>query len=216
MREVVDIVIKLHKMNRLLLVLALSASVSAGFAQSNEEESTGGFRKDRLFTGGSISFGLSNNTFQTGANPVFGYSIANWIDAGVVVNYNYASYREVYAYNDKIRSSTYGGGAFTRIYPLRFLFAQAQFEHNFIREKYIPGNGGLKETNNVEANSFLVGAGLATERYAGDSRPYFYLALLFDVLNNDFSPYRRSDGKAMPILRAGIQVPLFQNSRKFN
>ena len=215
MLAVEDIVTKIHKMNRLLMVLALSFSITAGFAQSNEEESSGGFKKDKLFTGGSISFGVSNNTFQIGANPVFGYSIANWIDAGLVVNYNYASYREIYTFNDKIRSTTYGGGAFTRIYPLRFLFAHAQFEHNFIKEKYIPGNGALNETNNVEANSLLVGAGIATERYAGDSRPFFYLALLFDVLNNDFSPYRRSDGKAMPILRAGMQVPLFQNSRKF-
>jgi hypothetical protein len=56
----------------------------------------------------------------------------------------------------------------------------------------------------------LVGIGLATERYAGDGRPYFYLALLFDVLNNQYSPYLRSDGSIIPILRAGIHVPLFQ------
>ena len=146
---------------------------------------------------------------------MLGYSLAKWVDAGIVVNYNYASYRDVISVNDKLRSSTYGGGVFTRLYPLRFLFAQAQFEHNFIKEKYIPGNGFENETNNVEANSLLVGAGVATERYAGDSRPFFYLALLFDVLDNDFSPYRRSDGSVMPILRAGLQIPLFQGRRNY-
>ena len=210
-----DIVVKLKKMNRLLLVVMLSITGFSVLAQDRNEEEQGGFRKDKLFSGGSVSFGLGSNTFQVGANPMLGYSLTRWIDAGVVVNYNYISYRDVYQRNDKLRSSTYGGGVFTRIYPVRFLFAQAQFEHNFIRQKYIPGDSGFgNETNQVEANSMLVGLGLATERLAGDSRPFFYLSLLIDVLDNNFSPYRRSDGSIMPILRAGIQVPLFQGGGK--
>lgn len=205
-----DIVIKLKKMRNIKLILILLVSGTGVFAQDNESEEPHGFQKDRLFSGGSISFGLGSNTFQIGANPVFGYSLAKWVDAGLVVNYNYASYRDVVAVNDKLRNTTYGGGAFTRFYPLRFLFAHVQFEHNFIKEKYIPNNGGEKETNNVDANSLLVGAGIATERFPGDGRPFFYLAVLFDVLDEQFSPYTRSDGSQIPILRAGIQVPLFQ------
>ena len=193
------------------MVLILLISTAPAFAQDKESEEPHGFQKDHLFTGGSISFGLGSNTFQVGGSPVFGYNITNWLDAGVVANYNYVSYRNVYQNNDKLRSSTYGGGAFTRIYPLRFLFAQAQFEHNFIKQKYIPGFSGTEnETSNVEANSLLLGAGLATERYAGDGRPYFYLALLFDVLHNQYSPYLRNDGSIIPLFRAGIHVPLFQ------
>jgi len=205
-----DIVIKFIKMYRLQLVLLLLIPFTGIFAQDNESDEPRGFQKDRLFTGGSISFGLGTNTFQVGGSPVFGYSVAKWLDAGVVANYNYVSYRDVYTNNDRLRSSTYGGGVFTRLYPLRFLFTQAQFEHNFIRQKYIPGSGFENESSNVEANSLLVGVGLATERYAGEGRPYFYLALLFDVLNNQYSPYLRSDGSIIPILRAGIHVPLFQ------
>lgn len=197
-------------MHRLQLVLFFLIAATGAFAQHDENDAPRGFQKDRLFTGGSISFGLGSNTFQVGGSPVFGYSVARWLDAGVVANYNYVSYRDVYRNNDKLRSSTYGGGVFTRLYPLRFLFAQAQLEHNFIRQKYIPGDGFENETSNVGANSLLVGAGLATERYAGDGRPYFYLAILFDVLDNQYSPYLRSDGSIIPILRAGIHVPLFQ------
>jgi hypothetical protein len=202
-------------MSRLMVLILLLVTGFATYAQENNEEEQRGFRKDKLFTGGSISFGLGNNTFQIGANPMFGYSLTKWIDAGLVGNYNYASFRDVIAYDDKLRSTTYGGGVFTRIYPLRFLFVQAQFEHNFIKEKYIPGNGLENETNNVEANSLLAGVGIATDRYAGDSRPFFYFSLLFDVLDNDFSPYRRSDGSVLPILRAGLQIPLFQGKRNF-
>ena len=132
------------------MVLILLISTAPAFAQDKESEEPHGFQKDHLFTGGSISFGLGSNTFQVGGSPVFGYNITNWLDAGVVANYNYVSYRNVYQNNDKLRSSTYGGGAFTRIYPLRFLFAQAQFEQNFIKQKYIPGFSGTEnETSNV-------------------------------------------------------------------
>lgn len=210
MNSYLDIVNKLMKMRSLQLVLLLLVTTSAVFAQDEESDEPGGFQKDRLFSGGSISFGLGSNTFQVGGSPVLGYNLTNWLDAGVVVNYNYVSYRDVYVNNDKLRSSTYGGGVFTRVYPLRFIFAQVQFEHNFIKQKYIPGNGFENESSNVEANSLLVGPGLATERYAGDGRPYFYLALLFDLLNNQYSPYLRSDGSIIPIVRAGIHVPLFQ------
>ena len=211
MSSYLDIVIKLMKMYRLQLILLLMIPATGVFAQDKESDEPHGFQKDHLFSGGSISFGLGSNTFQVGGSPVFGYSVAKWLDAGIVANYNYVSYRDVYQNNDKLRSSTYGGGLFTRIYPLRFLFAQAQFEHNFIRQKYIPGDlGSGNETSNVEANSLLVGAGLATERYAGDGRPYFYIALLFDVLDNQYSPYLRNDGSILPLLRAGIHVPLFQ------
>ena len=209
-----DIVVKFMKMQKITLFVFLLISGSGLFAQDFDNESKSGFQKDRLFTGGSISFGFGTNTFQIGANPVFGYSLAKWVDAGLVINYNYTAYSDVFAQNDKLKTSTYGGGAFTRLYPLRFLFAHIQFEHNFIKEKYFPTNGGETETNNVEANSLLTGLGLATERYPGDGRPYFYFMVLFDVLDQDYSPYTRSDGVIIPIIRAGIQVPLFQGKGK--
>jgi hypothetical protein len=178
----------------------------------DEDEKEKGFKKENLFTGGSISLAFYNNTFLIGGNPVLGYSIANWIDAGIVVNYNYTSYRDVYTYgsNDKLRQSVYGGGGFTKIYPIRFLFVQAQFEHNFIRQKYIPSGGGSSSITKVDASSFLVGGGYTSDRDPGSGRPFFYLAVLFDIADNTYSPYTDNLGRVIPIVRGGIQVPLFQ------
>lgn len=203
---------KTHQFKTFVAVLFASCITTAAMAQEKEVEDRGGFRKENLFTGGSISLGFSNNSFQAGASPFFGYSIAPWIDAGITVNYNYVSYRDVYitGSDDKLRRSTYGGGAFTRIYPVRFLFLQGQFEHNFITQKYIPGNGGTTQKDKVEANSLLLGAGFASGRYPGSGQAFFYLSVLFDVLNNEYSPYKRSDGSILPIIRGGVQVPLFQ------
>jgi hypothetical protein len=168
--------------------------------------------KGSFFTGGSVSLAFYNNTFLIGGNPVFGYSIAPWIDAGIVVNYNYTSYRDVNTFDDRLHQSVYGGGVFTKLYPVRFLFVQAQAEHNFIRNKYILPGGGPTTKATDDANSFLIGGGYTTGRFGGSHSPFFYLAILFDVAGNTNSPYTDAYGRTIPIIRGGIQVPL--GSRK--
>jgi len=190
------------------LICFLSISL---FAQDDEDDSKG-FKKENLFTGGTISLAFYNNTFLVGGNPVFGYNLTKWADLGIVVNYNYTSYRDVsyYGANDKLRQSVYGGGSFVRLYPVRFLFAQAQFERNFIRQKYIPADGSASSTEKFEANSFLVGGGYTTNRYPDSGQPFFYLAVLFDIMESTYSPYTDAYNRSIPIIRAGVQIPLFQ------
>jgi hypothetical protein len=196
------------------IALCLSSSLLRAQDEEREEEEKKGFKKENLFTGGSISLAFYNNTFLIGASPVFGYSIAKWIDAGLVGNYNYTSYRDVSVFDDKLRQSVYGGGAFMKLYPVRFLFAQAQFEHNFIRQKYMPPSGGTSQVTTTDASSFLIGAGYTTSRDPESGQPFFYLAVLFDILRNDYSPYTDAYGRTIPIIRAGIQVPLFQGENR--
>jgi len=176
-----------------------------------EEEKERGFKKEKLFTGGSISLAFYSNTFLVGASPVFGYNLTNWIDAGIVVNYNYSAYRDVYTFDDRLKQQVYGGGGFLKIYPLPFIFAQAQFEHNFLRQKYtLPNGGGTSQTLKEEANSILVGGGYCTGRRPGSGMPFFYLSILFDVGDNVYSPYTDAYGRTIPIIQAGMQIPLFQ------
>jgi hypothetical protein len=199
-------------MKKLILSLFLLASVTfslkAQYKEDEEKEKTS--FKENLFTGGSVSFAFYNNTFLIGASPVLGYSLANWADAGVVVNYNYTSYRDYnFVFNDKLRQTVYGGGAFVKLYPVRFLFAQAQFEHNVIKQKYIPNNGSTQNYK-ISGNSMLVGGGYTSGRYGKGGAPFYYLAVLFDVSGNENSPYTDSYGRVIPIIRGGIQIPLFQ------
>lgn len=184
-------------------------------AQDKEEnEEKKGFKKENLFTGGSISLAFYNNTFLVGGNPVFGYSIAKWIDAGIVFNYTYTAYRDVYTLDDKLRQTVYGGGVFVKIYPVRFIFVQAQPEHNFIRQKYIPPGGGTSTKATDDANSLLVGGGYTSGRSEDNDSPFYYLALLFDVSGNKNSPYTDGYGRAIPIIRGGIQIPLFKGKQR--
>jgi len=209
-----------------IIVAAVFISISfASFAQEssgNSDEGTTGFKKENLFTGGDVTLGFSNYETALGVSPMLGYSVNKWLDAGVVFNFIYQSqqveavdnYGNVYLTGDKIRQFDYGPGAFVKIYPVNFLFIQAQFEENFITEKYVFGDGEPTQSYSVSAPSLLLGAGYCIGREDG-KEPFFYLAVMADVLANKNSPYVEISGNGSaiiePIVKGGIQIPLFQN-----
>lgn len=202
------------KKTGMLAVLLLC--LVAAHAQYEETEKKG-FQKENLFTGGSISLSFFNGTFIIGGNPVFGYRLANWVDAGVVVNYQYTGIRDYFTSGDKLKQNIFGGGVFTRLYPVRFIFAQAQFEHNFINNKYDPApNSGITlSKDKTSANSFLIGGGYTSGSAPDGRSPFFYLSLLFDVSGNKNSPYVDNQGRSVPVIRAGFNIPLFQGKGGF-
>jgi hypothetical protein len=209
-------------MKKYLMFILLSSYILHASAQDEKEK---GFKKENLFTGGSVTVSFFSGTTILGANPIFGYKLANFADAGVVVNYIYSSQRDIFEFDDKIKQNVYGGGIFTRLYPVNFLFLQGQFEHNFISLNYTPATTNYqpyKET--VDANSFLVGGGYCQGRQPG-SNTFYYVSILFDVIKNENSPYvdvvydnvtGRKSVRAVPLIRAGINIGLFQGrNRRF-
>ena len=179
-----------------------------GFTASaqDEDESDGKFFKaENCFTGGSVTLSFGNNVTLLGVNPHFGYTFFNFLEAAVSLNFNYISQR----YPDvglKIRQTVTAPGAFVRIFPVKFLFAQALYEHSFMRSKSL--SGSLIDTYHEEANSLLVGGGYAGGREAGQA--YYYLCLLWDVGKANNSPYLDNTHSPIPILRAGMNIPLFK------
>ena len=195
----------------LFLLLANLVLLNTIKAQDEDEDEKKGFKKENLFTGGSISLAFYSNTFLIGASPVFGYSVTKWLDAGLVFNYNYTSYRDVYVFDDRMRQSNWGGGAFVRLYPIKFLFAQAQAEHNWMQLKYIYPNGSSPdEKTKFAGNSFLIGGGYCTGREPKSGQPFYYLSIMFDIGNDVNSPYTDAYGRTIPIIRGGLEIPIFQ------
>jgi hypothetical protein len=196
-------------MKRSILTLILCGTLTVLWAQ-RDSTAPRGFQKSKLFTGGSLSLGFGTGYFLGGVNPMLGYSVTSWLDAGIAVNYTYTQRRYIYG-DDKARQSLYGGGVFTRIFPVKFLYAQAQYEYNFIDFKYYPEFGGEVQKQNLEAPSLLVGAGYTSGRGGGGA--YGFVSILWDVLKDPNSPYVDAYGRPSPQIRAGINIPLFQGSR---
>jgi hypothetical protein len=204
-----------------IAVVALVVSLN-GFAQRHlpdrpntysDEEPAGGFSKQNVFLGGSLSVGYSGYDFNIGSSPEIGWSLNRYLDMGLVVNLNYSSERAdptgYYNPDTRYRAFNYGAGAFGRFYPLPFLFIQAQPEYNWI--KYSTTEmfaGGASNTYTQQASSFLLGIGYG-QRVIGHAN--FYIALLFDAESNPGSPYRDPyTNVALPIIRGGFDIYLHQ------
>lgn len=163
---------------------------------------------NRLFIGGSATVGFYSGGTVLGANPIVGYKLNDYIDAGALINFRYVG--ESYS-GYKYRNYVYGPGVFARVYPVPFLFAQAQLEQNFTTEKQIYGGASVRNT--VNAPSLLLGGGYATGRIKGGTS-FFYVSILFDVLKNSNSPYVSSGGTIVPTINAGINIGLSTQRRE--
>lgn len=220
-------------MKKLIATTALLFTVFTVFAQEEKEEKekvrSHSFKKENIFTGGSLILSFSNYTTVLGGSPVIGYSITNWLDAGFQFNYTYlfgrVSYYDpyngyYYVSDDRQRQTTFGPGAFLKIYPVKFLFVQAQGEFNSTSIKYYPANSnGAVIKSKVTAPSFLAGAGYCNGREGAGSL-FYYFSVMVDLAKDENSPYTQveADGKIklLPIIRAGLQIPIFQGKGNRN
>ena len=171
------------------------------------------FKKENLFTGGSVGAGFGQGTFSLGVGPYFGYSVNKYIDVAAALNYNYVSQRDPNSIA-KYRQSIIGPSAFVRVFPISQLFAQAQYEYNFIQLKAIYGVSGYPDqVEKYKVPSMLIGGGYASGR-EGTGSVFYFFSVLFDVADNINSPYRDNYGRKNPIIRTGINIPLFQGRDK--
>lgn len=202
-----------------VIVALLFCSVAFGtvLAQDeNKDSQKKWFKKENLFTGGSIDLGFQTGYTMLGAIPHIGYSLNKYVDVALSFNVNYVSIRDYQVYGDKVRQTTFAPGAFMRLYPVNFLFAHIQYDRNFLKAKYIyPSSAGQpNETGSLKSNSLLIGGGYCNGR-DDESKTFYYMTILFDVGKDKNSPYINYDPvnnetRVVPIMRAGMNIALFQ------
>lgn len=176
------------------------------WAQDDEEGSEKFFKKENCFTGGGLNLSFGSDVTVLGINPHFGYSFFKFLEAAATVNFTYISVRDPYSPN-KDRQTVTAPGIFIRLFPVRFLFLQGQYEHSFIRTKYFR-EGIPAIIEHADADSYLVGGGFASGREPGEF--YYYFSILWDVGEDKNSPYLDYYGRAIPVFRTGVNIPLFQ------
>jgi hypothetical protein len=203
-------------MKKIILAAILFNMALAVKAQDEIEVKTGGFKKENLFTGGNVTAYFSNGITNLGVTPYFGYSITKWLDAAASFNFSYISQRD--EYDNKQRQTLLAPGAFVRIFPVQFLYAQAGFEHNFITQKNIPATaGGASDKVKKQVNSLLLVIGYASGRELYN-KSYYFISLSFDALKLAGSPYVTTTfdnvTHSYPIFNAGFNIALFQGRRR--
>ena len=180
----------------------------------DEEKSEPFFKKENLFAGGTLNLGFGNQTTSLGIAPFFGYSFNKYVDVAVSPGINYISIRDYDDVpNSKLRQTVYGPGCFVRVFPVNFLFAQAQYEYNLMKTRYISPLG-INEFYQLDAHSLLVGGGFASGREFSYQKSYYYFSILWDIGEAINSPYKDNLKRAVPIIRAGYNIALFQGKQR--
>lgn len=199
-------------MKQLFILSTFILFTLGAFAQETENPTVteGGFKKENLFTGGDVLASFGNQYTNIGLGPFFGYSVNKYLDVAASLNFNYSSQRDYYT-TAKLRQTNFGPGAFVRVFPVKFIFAQAQYEHNFISQRYKSPSGSNvpDQVAKFDVNSMLVGAGLASGRNTYN-KSFGYISVLWDVLRLQNSPYTDNLNRAVPIFRVGYNIALFQ------
>ena len=145
---------------------------------------------DKLYFGGYFNMSFGQYTV-IGIEPMIGYKLIPRLSVGAKVRYNYVQdkrYVETYTY------SNYGASIFSRLLLFRGLYAHAEYAgYNY---KYYYETGG---SDRQWVPFLLVGAGY-TMRVG--KRTSLNAEVLFDVLQNDKSPYSRWE----PFYSVGVGV----------
>ena len=181
-------------------------------ASDGKPEPVKGFDLNKLFVGGSIGLGYGGgsggSSFFIGGFPQVGYSVLNWLDAGISFNASFTNIKYS-AIDVKQNSFNYGAGVFVRGFPFNGFFIQAQPEYNWIKYKYKDPYNTEKAT--VHASSLLLGVGYGT-RDVG--RSGFFTVIMIDALSNQYSPYRDTYNNIIPVIRGGFYVYLRPKSQR--
>jgi hypothetical protein len=192
----------------------VSIAQNTSDSEYEEKKKSGGFKMENFFTGGSVGAGFGNGIFQIGVGPHFGYTVVkDYVDLAVSLNYLYTTQR----FPDDpavLRQSIVGPGAFVRVFPVNFFYVMAQYEQNFIKYRLKSNNSAyyVDQVQKLQAPAMLLGGGISQGR-EGSDQTYFYISLLFDVSKNINSPYTDQFNRVIPIIRTGVNIPLFQKRR---
>lgn len=170
------------------------------------------FKKENLFTGGTLNLGFGNNSTSLGASPYFGYSLNKFLDVAGSIGINYFTQRDYIALDDKLRQTIFTPGAFVRLFPIKFLFAQLHYEKNLINYHYIPALGSTlnDDKQSYEADCWLGGVGISNGKNFDYQKSYYYFSILWDLGDAYYSPYKDNLRRNVPIIRAGYHIALFQ------
>lgn len=143
-----------------------------------------------VYWGGGVTLGFGDVT-RIGVYPLVGYRVAPKLSLGAKIAYEYIKDTR---YNVDHEYSNYGGGLFGRYFVVPQIYAHAEYQYNNYEIWYTDGS-----TNREWVPFLLLGGGFRTMISARTSA---YVEVLFDVLQDDLSPYESGE----PRFSAGVAV----------
>lgn len=145
---------------------------------------------NKVYYGGNIGLNFGDY-FRLSITPYVGYKITPKLSGGVKVRYEYIKDKR---YAETVSSHNYGGSLFARYRFIPQLYAHAEFA--YLSYKYQTSSFSPER----EWVPFLLLGGGYAQRVG--SNVWAYVEVLFDVLQNDKSPFKKGE----PFVSVGVGV----------
>ena len=134
--------------------------------------------KQKMYFGGYFNFTLGSYT-SIGVEPMVGYKIIPRLSLGAKIRYDYIQDKR---YGTTYNYSNYGGSLFARLSVIKQLYLHAEYAgYNY------QNFSGTEDEDRVWVPYLFLGAGF---RQPLGGRASLNAQVLFDVLNNENSPYK--------------------------
>ncbi len=144
--------------------------------------------RDRVYFGGSVTLSFGDVT-RIGVYPMIAYKFTPKLSVGTELGYEYLKYDDI----DQ-SANNYGGSVFGRYRIIPQLFAHAEYQMVNYEIFTSP------TTSEREWIPYLLFGGGLSSRIGPNT--WGYIEVLFDVLNDEHSPYDEGE----PIISAGVGV----------
>ena len=187
------------------LIILLITSSSLLLAQQNDSTNVNQKNKSEMtksnnseskwYYGGNIGFSFWNNYFYLSIAPMVGYKITPQFSVGGKIGYAYSSNSSV---DPTFNTSSYGGSVFTRYRIIPQFYLHGEFVYASYENAYLKPLGGYTTERNW-VPFLLLGGGFSQ---LVSPNVWAYAEVLFDVINDENSPYKAGD----PFISLGVGV----------
>jgi len=163
--------------------------------EETKPESTNPVSKEnRWYYGGTVGFSFWNDYTYIGIYPLVGYKITPKFSIGGKIGYSYYNY-----HNTDLSTNNYGGSLFTRYRLIPQIYLHAEFVYFSYEEQTYDLQTRQYGTERNWVPFILLGGGLSQSI---GQNVWAYVEVLFDVLQDDNSPYENWD----PFISIGVGV----------
>ena len=175
----------------LTLIFLSSAFVIAGNIEEAENEAGKNTvtnnpptTENRWYYGGNVGFSFWNDYTYLGIYPMVGYKITPQFSVGAKVGYSYINYKDI-----DFDTHNYGGSVFTRYRIIPQIYLHGEFVYfsydRILGREWVP--------------FLLLGGGFSQQI---SPNVWAYAEVLFDVINDNNSPYKSGE----PFVSVGVGV----------
>lgn len=154
-------------------------------------------KESKWYYGGTVGFNFWSDYFYLSLNPLVGYQVSPKFSVGGKLMYAYINDQRYEPF--ELTSNNYGAGLFARFRPIYQIYLHAEFDYASYEDYtlYDPIVGEPYTESERNWVPFLLLGGGFVQRVGPNAA--VYVEVLFDVLQDDNSPYEDWD----PIISIG-------------